>query len=373
MRKSGLLGKIASVLVFGALILVLVLGVVLTRPQTLLPASSDFQSVGNASAAATSHLRTVDVSMVDVKSVRRIGDCCATFFAPDGDRYISVNQDGALWLYSLSGAPQEKLADNVAAAAWTPDGKSLVLSKRIDDTHANAQVLDMVTRQTKDLGATNNPWRIIFDNQGEVVFATESGFQIKDLVSGKERGVIASSLVKAQLGNDSTEIKFSPDGRRLAVLEGTALSIVDRNQRQKTKLTDKIDARRWLAFDWSSDGSQLAYSIVVDDFQPELWVASADGSAAHRVLAQPAGNAGIYVGITYLPGTNLIAYEFIPHGSDGEQTAQYQVISVLGGQPKTLFTNGLGFNLSPDGHIISFVRDLPGKDEVGYWIAELSY
>ena len=98
---------------------------------------------------------------------------------------------------------------------------------------------------------------------------------------------------------------------------------------------------------------------------------NADGSGAQRILARAEG--GAFAGLTWLPGTRFVVYQFVPNSNTATLQAEYQVVSADGGEPKTLFKNGLGLNLAHNGKVISVVRDLPGAEETGYWMAVLSY
>lgn len=238
---------------------------------------------------------------------------------------------------------------------------------------ANVGLLDLSSGQTKMIGGTSIPWRFVFDPSNRLVLAMANRFQLVDPVSGESAEL---PLIESR-GADPlnfTELAFSSDGRHVAVLEGVKLSIVDLRSQTKVVVTDQIDRRRWAPFGWSSDGSRLAYSIVPERMAPpELWVVNADGTGADRILTQPEGRIGVLAGITWLPGTRYIVHQFIPHSNVATLHAEYQVVNADGGPSKTLFTNGLGLRLSPDGHTISFVRDLPGAEETGNWIAVLSY
>lgn len=71
-------------------------------------------------------------------------------------------------------------------------------------------------------------------------------------------------------------LKFSPDGRRLAYIRGSGdLWTMDR---------EGNDARRFLAswdapqYDWSPDGKWMVYAVADTDFNSDVWIAPLDGS-----------------------------------------------------------------------------------------------
>jgi Tol biopolymer transport system component len=331
-------------------------------------------------------------SVAPVTKLQRVEQlCCPTEFAPGGDKYLTI-KDGGLWLRTRSGAASEKLLDGMLSAKWTKDGTAIVFSQAATNAPATVGLLDVTTRQAKKIGTTRNPWRLPFDAHGRVVVFTDGGLQTIDPDTNQAvdlpRGAGGQPLIDAQ--NEETEVAFSPDGRHVAVLEDVKLSLVDLQTRSKVLLTDQIDRRRWAPFGWSSDGSQISYSIRTapaasasnpkpqtwDKGMPggvaELWLANADGTGARRLVARHGDITGFYAGVNWIPGTRSIVYQFFPDGGGATLGAEYQMISADGGTPTTLFTNGLGLTLSSDGRIISFVRDLEGKDETGNWIAELA-
>lgn len=326
-----------------------------------------------ASAKAVSLREEASPSTVSVVRLERVeGLCCPPKFVSGDDLYLTAHDKG-LWLQSRSEGRAEKLLDDALVGAWAPDGKSVAFTRRGDGPVAQVGLLERPSGQMRMIGETFIPWRLPFDAKGRLVLATKDRFRAVDLKSGESVDI---PLIESR-GEDPinfTELAFSPDGRHVAALEGLELSIVDLEDQTKVLVTDRIDQHRWAPFAWSSDGTQFAYSIVPEPMaSPELWVANADGSGARRLLVRQDGQAGLFAGVTWLPGTRFIVYQFIPHSNVATLYAEYQVVSTDGGAPETLFKNGLGLNLSADGRTISFVRDLKGDEETGNWIAVLSY
>ena len=178
-----------------------------------------------------------------------------------------------------------------------------------------------------------------------------------------------------------SEFKFSPDGKRIAGLEVAydqgVLTVVDLETGQRTKISDQIGPP-WGPFDWSPDGQQLAYSIVLGEETrfPELWLVNADGSEPRRLCTTE--ERGSYDFVTWLPNGKAILFVSMPgSGTDPILWSAYQVVSSLGGEPKTLFTKGGSLQLTDQGHKIVFYRFSYSPEEGvrpgGYWATTLLY
>jgi len=331
--------------------------------------SGQLYAVEVADPGAEQPPAVTDVASVTVSRLQRVQDlCCPPRFGPNDDNYLTV-RDGSLWLCSIVSGSMRKLADDVLTADWA--GRAIVFTRQGQGPAAEVWLLDQGTDQTRRIGETLNPARLVFDARGSrLVVAAEDGFYLLDVASG-ERSALPLVQARSPGAQEWTELAFSPDGRHVAALEGTALSIVDLERQGKVLVSDAIDPRRWGAFAWSGDGGQLAYATISRERTPELWLVNADGSGAQQILAR--GEGGVFAGLAWLPGTRFIVYQFVPGGNAATLQAEYQIVSADGGEPKTLFKNGLGLNLAQNGKVISFVRDLPGAEETGYWMAVLSY
>jgi Tol biopolymer transport system component len=120
---------------------------------------------------------------------------------------------------------------------------------------------------------------------------------------------------------------------------------------------------------FSPDGTRIAYLVrALDGDDMSVWVADADGSNAHEILAnEPALTEGVF-GLTWSPSGDRIAmdnsigrvleiYTFAPDGSDFT----------------TVITGGMNPVWSPDGSQIAYMvpyGDRPGGDPPGLAIAD---
>jgi len=321
---------------------------------------------------------------VTVARLERLQDlCCPPVFAPDGKTYLTISSEGKLQVRTLSSGQAREVPISptngakggwpVFNAAWTPDGKSIVVSQGAAGPPAPLYLVDPASGAARPLGETYTPWRLSFDARGRLIVGTETAYQTLDLTSGVTED-LPGVTTRYTEGVD-TELAFSPDGRYVAALEGSQLSIIDLSTGQKTAITSRIHPQWRAAMAWSEDGRRLAYATGEHGGAPELWVVGADGAGARQLLARQdeRDHGGAIVGLAWLPGTPYIVYQFLPSGNTATLQAEYQVVSAAGGPARTLWTNDIGLKLSPDGHVVSFTRDLPGKEETGNWIAVLEY
>lgn len=379
------------------------------------------------SAGALSPVEQVPQPVADIRvgELRRVGNgCCPAFVGPGGNTY-AFQRGTELWLASLNGARSEQLiARSVGIFDWQSDG-TLVYTDLPDRptgaelqppsnptivpiplptpatwdappvlptppalpsvtpgppradprTHANRRIpvtvyaFDPKTNAARQVGVTDQPFQTTAGRDKLVLFQA-ARISIVDIKSGATRDIPGLDVSSRDLLS-TPQVAVAPDGR-IAVADGTRLLIVDPSTGVRTVVTDKLDHKQWQSFAWSRDGSQLAYAIAPDRFAPpELWVRNLQGD--RRIYAAGPGERGIFAGITWLPDRDVVLFQHYPGGSDATKRASYMAVSPQGGQAKTLFTNGLGLRLSPDGHYLSFTRDIGTPDERGNFIAVLGY
>ncbi len=79
---------------------------------------------------------------------------------------------------------------------------------------------------------------------------------------------------------------FSPDGERLAFVElgerESAIAVLDLGSGDITRLTDPAD--RGITPQWSTDGSQIAYTSGTGDF--DVWIVDVASSESHRLVGE---------------------------------------------------------------------------------------
>jgi len=310
-------------------------------------------------------------------------------FALDGNRYICSLGDlesRGLWLRSLDSGLDRLLTKKPGGtAAWSPDGRAIAYIERPDQTvHVEGGIvkfLDLESGQEIEAGITDFTYRLDFTPAGKLVYHRQGELRLFDPTLRSE-GAMPGVTAANNYPYYYSEFKFSPDGKRIAGLEVAydqgVLTVVDLETGQRTKISDQIGPP-WGPFDWSPDGQQLAYSIVLGEETrfPELWLVNADGSEPRRLCTTE--ERGSYDFVTWLPNGKAILFVSMPgSGTDPILWSAYQVVSSLGGEPKTLFTGGASIQLVDQGRQMVFYRfSDPQKGEPpglgGDWVTFLSY
>lgn len=101
-----------------------------------------------------------------------------------------------------------------------------------------------------------------------------------------------SQFVLTKITNDphpESQIRFSPDGSKLAFTRNEELWIADADgSNQKRFLTLRSTPR----YDWSPDGKWICYSTIDDDYNSDIWIAPLDESRPPYNLSRSPGNDG---------------------------------------------------------------------------------
>ena len=89
------------------------------------------------------------------------------------------------------------------------------------------------------------------------------------------------------------DLAWSPDGRRLAFMNGGAIWVMNAEGSDLLRLTPRVPGKfglfvGWMSPTWSPDGKRIAYSYSA---KPKVdrdgWVMNADGSNRHRLARTP--------------------------------------------------------------------------------------
>lgn len=399
------------------------------RKQTASPSSIEKPSA----LTLTKPIERRPPELVRIKNIN--GKVCAPWFAPTGDRilcYAGSIEHPELWLMSASeGLEKLLLKDELITFRWAYDNTSILYSPDLSFatgavTSSSVQplfLLNVDTGERREIGSTTKTAQLATVSSSEIIFQEQEVVKSVNLRSGTEKRVLNFSttfylppsppITDAQMGYEPTTIPdifltpsaeemipititpsvdplapgcfppscdtrflLSPDGKKLAIHQifpqGNALVLVDVATQHTTLVTTQtVDSM--YPFGWSPDSKRLAYTIVVETTRnPELWLVNADGTES-RLLAAAKNRMGIYEYITWLPNNVDIVYVFTPSGSTTGQGAEYQVVSVEGGEPFILFTNGYGLEIFDGGRQLRFSREVhEGQFDPASWTAKLS-
>ena len=86
---------------------------------------------------------------------------------------------------------------------------------------------------------------------------------------------------------------WSPDGRRLALVAGGAVWVMNADGSDPVRITEYVQPKfglfiGWISPTWSPDGRRIAYTYTPTlEVDRDVWVMNADGSGKHRLVKTP--------------------------------------------------------------------------------------
>lgn len=331
----------------------------------------------------------VDVAHISI-TLERFGwwDRCMPYFAPDGDRYLCI-ETGKASVVSLSRGLERPIDEEpfmplytFRVPKWAPDGKHVAvvpgsykpgMAPYKADMEMPILLVDTETGHVVQDWATDLERDVNFTATGELIFFRGGRLHLLNLATKAER---VFSIEDFNL-EDFFNVRVSPDGQKVAVVDRGVISIFDLDTRQVLSAVSgaSIKAASWLSMAWSSDSRKLAYAISTTGTWgegggiPELWVMNADDGDPQRIWVENYAT-GPYKSLEWLPGRTAIL--FIRHNGNGYEWDSYHLISGDGGPPKDLFINGAGLFLG--GNRFSFSREFADNlNDTGIWVATLLY
>ena len=161
--------------------------------------------------------------------------------------------------------------------------------------------------------------------------------------------------------------RISPDGKRVAVIEGAAsgdVFVIDAQRAVKTRLTFNTGNVNSAA--WSPDGKMLVYdsSVAGTIYGDAIKMRPANGSGVEQIVAQeaatlllpsfsPDGKLLLYLRQTSGSGSSVFAR---PISGAGEP---FRVVA-----PASAQSNINNYRVSPDGHWIAYASDESGSNQI---------
>ncbi len=128
-------------------------------------------------------------------------------------------------------------------------------------------------------GLPSSGW-IAFVNQNNVWLIHPDGSELIQLTK--------NPFPEKNIATDNIDIKWSPDGQRLAILQSGNLYVVNMQHFAITLLTSGVETE----FDWSLTGKQILYdtkvkydNVTLNSFNQGLWVINVDNGNKRRVVS----------------------------------------------------------------------------------------
>jgi hypothetical protein len=158
-------------------------------------------------------------------------------------------------------------------------------------------------------------------------------------------------------------VKTSPDGTRLAVLEGGNLNLYDIATGAQTLVATGIDPYG-SPIGWSWTGDALLFGRT-DTQNSSLWRYDTAKAVATKLWDGGKGNVALPAGTP-----RGVVFQFLPAGGEREQLSEYWSIPTSG-SPLIFLRGGLGLAVSRDGSEFSFNRTLGASSDTGMYIGGL--
>lgn len=231
------------------------------------------------------------------------------------DRFLGWTADGGLWidvdnpgsqsrdLYKVAakgyaktltdtnGSPRDRLA------AVSPDGRYLVYAVNNNDLNRNVRIRDRQTGKAQDL-LTGEGFAVhillgLSPDGAALLTLDDVGSQFRSLARVELATGASRSLVRKSW--DLLDARYSPDGKRIAVIAGgdtrSGLELYDAATLQPIPLPDLPPLGEVEAVAFSRDGQKLAFLGSGTTTPPGVWVYDLAGPAAPRKLAggEPGG------------------------------------------------------------------------------------
>jgi len=296
-------------------------------------------------------------------------------FLPDGEHFLYVARQTSdskphdVYVGSLNSAMRTKVLQETSDAKYVAPGYLLFVSK----STLYAQRFDLqtlrVTGESTPLASNVAPisavrWSgVDVSPAGVLVYRSNGGAPDTELVTMEPSGQVVTTLATE---GDVANLRFSPDGRKLAVSqtsisgEVTSVWLYDLAHDLQSRLPLEPGVRS--NFVWAPDGSQLALtSSSTGNFN--IYLKSINGSTEEKPLHPSEDDERPQ---SWSPDGKYLVFDRRPTSRQGMSEIQ---IYPFDGDHKTYsllnaaYANSDG-QVSPDGHWIAFVTSQTSRSEV---------
>ncbi|HAL61955.1 MAG TPA: hypothetical protein DCP08_06050 [Chloroflexi bacterium] len=251
-----------------------------------------------------------------------------------------------LWLLSADGEAAIKLTGNAAYPVFSPDGEEIAYLSFQGEGKGQVWLLDLDSAQPKAIAPADWGFPPVWLPDGRLAFARRGRLVLADR-QGREE-------LKAVTLTAGRPFQLSPTGERVVSSDGLTLRVEGVNGTKPKTLSHQALVGPAA---WSPNGTQLAYIVVGDQLQSQLWVTDVDGSA--RLLLAESENEH-FGQPTWSPHGGTIAFSRCPRGSGAAQACDIWLIGSDGKGLRNLTPGDREESApvwSPDGRYLAFQRD----------------
>lgn len=249
-----------------------------------------------------------------------------------------------LWLLSVDGEAAIKLAGNATYPLFSLDGEEIAYLSFREKGRGQVWLLDLDSGQSRAIASADWGLPLAWLPDGRLAFARRGRLVLVDR-QGREELQAVTLAARYQL---------SPTGERVVSSDGSTLWVqgID-GTNPKTLVHQALVGPAA----WSPDGTQLAYIVVGDRLQSQLWVTDADGSARLLLAESEYEQFGAP---SWSPDGGTIALSRCPRGSGTAQACDIWLVGSDGKGLRNLTPGGREEQApvwSPHGRYLAFQRD----------------
>jgi len=209
----------------------------------------------------------------------------------------------AIYLINADGTNERLWLENpetFSGMAWSPDGKSVALAQYNANGRSHIFVIDLHTGQQKNITAQWVAWQMNFahpswspDGKWLAVTCFQPDAEREDVCRMTADGDQLQILTRQAQGVFSCCPSWSPHVDKIAFEREAGISVMDRNGRNRVRLTQPEGVISDRGPAWSPDGTKIAFWSNRHAQEPAKWlehdiyVMNADGSNIVRLTDHP--------------------------------------------------------------------------------------
>ena len=212
----------------------------------------------------------------------------------------------AIYLINADGTNERLWLENpetFSGMAWSPDGKSVALAQYDANGRSHIFIRDLRTGQLKNITAQWVAWQMNFhrpswspDGKWLAVTCSQPDVEREDVCRLTADGDHLQNLTREMPDIFSSSPSWSPHGDKIVFEREAEIFVMDRNGRNRVRLTQREGVIGDWGPAWSPDGTKIAFWSNRDAEEPaqgvehDIYVMNADGSNVVRLTHHPSAD-----------------------------------------------------------------------------------